>query len=92
MQPAGRRLMEGCSGANDGNCYPYVMWSSTPNTQADYYRGHYLDGGHFYDSPGGPHRRMSYSVRCVQALMLCRILHLAAYIVLVILCLLHVFG
>ena len=51
----------GCPGSDNGNCYPRLVWTSTPST-SNYYRGD-LNSGSFKLNTGVNTR--AYSVRCV---------------------------
>ena len=60
------RGTDGCPGAYESNCYPYVVWSGTPHTtESESYHGHYMDKGVFHSNPNQPHITRAYGVRCV---------------------------
>ena len=51
-----------CDGANNDNCYPREVWSSTPNGSNYYYFN--LNSGTF-NGPNNQNPRYADSVRCV---------------------------
>ena len=50
-----------CTGSNNGNCYPNIVWSSTPYSSNYYNRN--LNNGSFNEGNNPP--RNAFSGRCV---------------------------